>query len=84
MHVMLLIVLVLLIAGVVIWSFAPDIGRRRAVVRWLAAWMFIVAGVFVVLLLFFQEPICRNLGGNWISSNLACQNEWGGNGTGSS
>ena len=83
MHVMPLIVLMLLIAGVVIWSFAPDNGRGRTI-RSLAAGMFIVAGVLVILLLFFREPTCRALGGNWISGSGACQNEWGGNGTGNS
>jgi hypothetical protein len=73
---MLFSIVVLLIVGVVVWSWAPS-GRRRRIVRSVGAAAFVLACVLVVTLVFFRGPACRALGGDWDGH---CRNEWGGNG----
>jgi hypothetical protein len=83
MQVMVPVSLVLLLAAAVVGivserrrdrflSFS-EAGTRIAIV--LAA----IAIVLIGSLAFAQRQVCTTLGGQWVSENQACRNEWGGN-----
>jgi hypothetical protein len=77
-HLMQAWIIVVAIAAVYAWHFAPETGLWRRIAHGVAVAAVVIVATMLILLILLPGPTCKGLGGTW--TGVSCKNEWGGDG----